>query len=331
LIVLARENHAEVADVAKVVLQQLSPRQLDVAALHAHGFRRREIAERTHQSPRAVKRLMEQILAVGRAELAELAGHGCDEGHDEVARYAFGLAGPRDARLAQTHLTTCERCFAMYERLDLWREKVAALLPVPPVVESQTDVVERVVHAGTELVTGTPSADESPAALPRRISELVGHARDHAAAAYYRTIDPTPLAGARPGAVAAAVASCLALGGGATYCVKENANPITALGFGTPTHQEKPKAKKAPRARAAQAPAPTPTVPPAATPTPTVQQTTQEAPPPATTTPAPLPPAPEDEYEPTSPGATAQTTSTQPRREPQPAPAEGPIGEFDGP
>ena len=330
VVVLAREKHTEVTAVAKVVLGQLSARQLDIAALHAHGFRRREIAERTQLSPRVVKRLMEQVLAIGRAELAEKAGHGCEEGHDQVARYAFGLAGAREAHRAQAHLTTCERCGAMYERLDLWREKVAALLPVPPVIESQTDVLERVVHAGTELVAGTPSPAEGTGALPRRISEIVGHAREHAVAAYYRTIDPTPLAGARPGAVAAAVASCLALGGGATYCVKENASPITALGFGAPAAQQKDKPKHK-RARAAQAPAPAPTTTPTATPPPAVPQTIQQAPPPTTTQPAALPPAPEDEYEPTSPGASAQTTSTKPRREPQPAPAEGPIGEFDGP
>lgn len=85
-VVLEREKQAEVADVAKVVLEHLSARQLDVAALHARGFRRREIAERTQLSPRAVKRLMEQILTIGRAELAELAGHGCETGNEQVAR-----------------------------------------------------------------------------------------------------------------------------------------------------------------------------------------------------------------------------------------------------
>jgi RNA polymerase sigma factor (sigma-70 family) len=62
VVVLEREKHAELQVVARAVVDHLTARQRDVAALHAHGFRRREIAERTHMSPRAVKRLMEQVL-----------------------------------------------------------------------------------------------------------------------------------------------------------------------------------------------------------------------------------------------------------------------------
>jgi len=260
--------------------------------------------------------------SVGRTQLTKLVGYGCPDGHDLVARYAFGLAVDREARRAQLHLMTCPRCGAMYEGLDHWRERVAALLPLPPVAAAYPDVVERVVHVGTELVATRPPTEESPAGIRRHAAGIVGHLRDQAVATYYRTVDPTPIAGLRPGAVAAAVAGCLAIGGGATYCVKQGTDPFTAFShFSAPQQQERKKPKpRRERARAAQAPAP-PVV------TPTV-----ETPPPAPTTTqaAALPPAPEDEYEPTSPGATA-TTSTKPRREPQPAPAEGPIGEFDGP
>ena len=41
-----------------------------------------------------------------------------------------------------------------------------------------------------------------------------------------RVADPTPLAGLRPGAAAAAIAGCLAIGGGATYCAEQGVNPI---------------------------------------------------------------------------------------------------------
>lgn len=336
VVVIAREKHNEVTDVAKAMLGRLSERQLDVAALHAHGFRRREIADRTQLSERIVKRLMEQILAIGRAELAELAGRGCEDGHERVARYAFGLAGPRDARLAQLHIATCDRCGAMYERLDLWREKVAAVLPVPPVVEAHTDVVERIAHAGTDLVSGAPPHVESPVGLRRHITEIVGHARDQATSLYYRTVDPTPLAGARPGAVAAAVAGCLALGGGATYCVKEGADPFAALaGLGAPAQAEEEKPRPE-RVRAAQAPAATPTPVPTVTTPPPAPETTQQPQPTPTAQPA-LPPAPEDEYEPTSPttasndgsGGAAQTASAKPKQ-PAPAPEDGPA-EFGGP
>lgn len=340
--VLEREKHAEVEVVARVVLAHLTQRQLDVAALYSRGFRRREIAERLHASPRVVKRLMEQVLAIGRAELAEMAGRGCDAGHDEVARFAFGLAGPRDARRAQLHLATCERCGAMYERLDLWREKVAVLLPVPPAVEAHAHVVERVAHAGTELVSGDPSqVAESPPGMRRHVSGAISHLRDQTAAAYYRTVDPSPLAGARPGAVAAAVAGCLAIGGGTTYCVQQGADPLTALtGLGTtaPHHHEKkkPHVKRAHAAQApAAAPAPAP-APPVVTPTVTVPpQTVQQAaaPAPAPTTTAAPPPSPKDQFEPTSAGASSQTAtqaSASKPTQPAPASASGP-SEFGGP
>ncbi len=151
-----REDHAEIERVTNVVLERLSERQRHVAALHTRGFSRRQIAEHLGLSERAVKRSMEQILAIGRDELVRLAGHGCEAGEGLVARSAFGLAGSREARLAQLHLATCPRCGAMYERLDLWREKVATVLPVPVAAGAQEHVVERVVHASTSRARRPP-------------------------------------------------------------------------------------------------------------------------------------------------------------------------------
>jgi hypothetical protein len=132
----------------------------------------------------------------------------------------------------------------------------------------------------------------------------MAHVREQATAAYYRTVDPTPLVAVRPGAVAAAVAGCLAVGGGATYCVQQSTDPIAAFtGLpGTAHHEHKPKPHPK-RARAAQAtttPVLTPTVTAApATPalTPTVPTPAAQAPAATTTTSAP-PPAPEDQFEP---------------------------------
>jgi hypothetical protein len=225
----------------------------------------------------------------------------------------------------------------MYERLDVWRERVAALFPVPPVVDAKTHIVERVVHSGADAVaSGHAGGGESPAGLRRHLSGAATQLREQASAWYYRAADPTPLAGARPGAVAAAVAGCLAIGGGATYCVQQGADPFTALaGLGSqPHHERKPPNKPKPhhpRATVAQAPVPPVVVPTATTPTPTVQQT--PTPTPTTTTKAAPPPAPEDQFEPTSAGAststTTATTASKPKK-PAPAPAGGP-GEFDGP
>lgn len=335
--VISREDHTEVARVARVVLEQLTERQRDVVALHAHGLRRRQIADHLQLSPRTVKRLLEQVLAIGREELVRHAGHGCTDGEALVARLAFGLADDRQARLAQVHLTTCRRCGAMYERLDVWREKVAAWLPMPPVAASSEHTVERIVQACADALSGPamPAREGSPG-LRRHASDVVAQLREHATATYYRTIDPTPLAGARPGAVAATVAGCLAAGGAGTYCAQQVGDPITALrGLAGATQKEhRPKRQAQPkRAQAAPAPAP-PVLPPTVSSQPPAvqQQPPPPPPPPATTAPTP-PPAPQDEFEPSSPAA-GTTPSSAPRssspRQPSRAPADGPT-EFGGP
>jgi hypothetical protein len=83
--------------------------------LYSHGRKRPEIAEHLGMTPRSVKRALEQIMALSREELVRLAGHGCDAGESLVARFAFGLAGPHEAREAQLHLATCRvaaRCMS---------------------------------------------------------------------------------------------------------------------------------------------------------------------------------------------------------------------------
>ncbi|MDP9294294.1 MAG: sigma-70 family RNA polymerase sigma factor, partial [Actinomycetota bacterium] len=252
-----REDEAEIERLTRAVLDQLSERQRAIAALHSNGLRRRQIAEHLDLTPRVVKRSLEQLLAAGRDELVRIAGHGCDAGEGLVARFAFGLGGPRESRQAQLHLATCPRCGAMFERLDLWREKVAVLLPVPAVAQAHSHIVERVAQTGTDVLSGArPDATEGAGGLRRHASDAAAQVREHLAAAYYRTIDPTPLTGVRPGAVAAAVAGCLAIGGGATYCVQQGVDPIAGLtGLAAPHHDKKPK-RHAKRARVAQAPAP---------------------------------------------------------------------------
>lgn len=332
-VVIKREERAEIDRLALAIVEQLPERERKVAVLHSHGFARKEIASHLGETPRVIKRSVEEVLAAGRAQLTKLVGYGCPDGHELVTRYAFGLAVGNDARRAQLHLMGCPRCGAMYEGLDLWRERVAALLPVPPAVEAHAHIVERVVHAGSDVLSGghTPRAERA-GVLRRHAVDAAANLREQATAASYRTVDPTPIAGFRPGAVAAAVAGCLALGGGATYCVQQGADPITALtGIGaTKSHEHRPAKPHRKRAHAAQAPVP-PVVVPTVTATP---QTVQSPPPtPTTTTTSLPPPAPEDQFEPTSAAVQTQpstaTTASKPKQ-PAPAPSDGP-GEFGGP
>ena len=336
-VLIKREERAELDELTSAILERLDERERAVAVLHSYGLARNEIARHLGITARIVKRDVEGILATGREQLARVVGSGCPDGHKLVSRYAFGLAAGREARRAQLHLATCGRCGAMYERLDLWRTRVAALVPMPPAVEGQTHIAERVLHVGGEIVASRP-AQVRPAGLRQQVAGAVAHVREQASAAYYRTVDPTPLVGVRPGAVAAAIAGCLAVGGGATYCVQQSTDPVTVFTglAGTAHHEPRPKPHVR-RARAAQAPttpAVTPTVtaaPPTQTPTPTPQTTTAQAPATAATTSAP-PPAPEDQFEPTSPGTTSQppAETSSKAKQPAPAPAGGP-GEFDGP
>ncbi len=92
---IAREDQAELERVTRTVLTRLSERQREIAVLHSHGLRRPQIAEHLGMTNRSVKRAIERIMTVGRDELVRHAGHGCKSGEDLVARFAFGLASPR--------------------------------------------------------------------------------------------------------------------------------------------------------------------------------------------------------------------------------------------
>jgi len=209
------EDRAEVQRVTGSVLAKLSERQREIVSLHGHGRKRPEIAEHLGMTPRSVKRALERIMAVGRDELVRLAGHGCESGETLVARFAFWLAGPGEARRAQLHLATCPRCGAMYERLDCWRENVAAVLPVP-VLQHRHGGIERALHGFGDALSGLwEYASQRGGALRQHAADRAAQVKEHVGGAYYRAVDPTPLAGVRPGAAAAAVAGCLAIGGGA--------------------------------------------------------------------------------------------------------------------
>lgn len=326
-----REDEAEVVRLTAAILDRLTERQRAIIALHTHGRSRRQIADHLDVSPRVVKRSIEHVLTAGREELVRLAGHGCQSGEELVARFAFGLARPREVSDAQLHLTSCPRCGALYQRLDIWRDKVAALLPVPVVAGDHPNVIERAVQTGTDVLADPsgPAADGHRGAR-KTLGDAAGHLREQLTVVYTRTVDPTPLAGARPGAVAAAVAGCIAIGGGATYCVDQGVGPITRFaGIEAPARADRePDRRPTKKARASQAPPPAPVSPPPAT-TPVAPAPTTTAAPPPTTTPAALPPAPEDEYEPTSAAASAKPPPA-PAPKPKPVPA-GSAPEFGGP
>jgi RNA polymerase sigma factor (sigma-70 family) len=209
------------------------------------------------------------------------------------------------------------------------------------IIARSPDLHEAVARSQTPPTAGANARPRLVDWALQRAGEGVTSAKQHAASAYARAADPTPLAGVRPGAAVAAVAGCLAIGGGTTLCVTQGVDPIGGLAHvvspAGKRKQDEPRKTRAPRRQASVTPTPTPappivvaTVQPAA-PTP---QPTAEASPQPTPTPTPTPrPAPEDEFQPVAPATAASTAPSSqpaPARTPAPAPAGGP-GEFDGP
>jgi RNA polymerase sigma factor (sigma-70 family) len=285
-------------------LHALKPDEAKALMLKAEGLSYEEIGRRFNWTYTKVNRSITE----GRARFLKAfrrieAGDACEPYAAALAAVAAGTASAAELLELRPHLRHCTACRAVVRELRLSRgRRVALLAPVP------------LLRAG------------------------LAHLRHHAISTYHRISDPTPLAAVRPGAVAAAVAGCIAVGGGATYCVRQHVDPLAALSpFSAPEHHEaraKPKPKvHVKRARAvvrtiAPPPVATATVVATATPRPTpVATATAPAP-----TPAPTPPpAPQDEFVPGTTATTTTHTASPPKSKPAPAPASGGGGEFGGP
>jgi hypothetical protein len=246
-------------------------------------------------------------------------------------RFVFGISTPDESAAAREHLGRCGRCELFSERLIGWREKAGAMLP-PAAEGASPGVVRRVAD----------SAGEKLSALKQQVLDGGAQVKQHAAATYYRAVDPTPLAAARPGTAAAVIASCIAIGGGAaTYCVHEGVDPLGAAQglIASSPDTESDQTNPPPEAEST-GPTYTPAEPTTAEePEPTPEPTPQPAPEPQPK-PEPEPePAPEDSVEPVTPAyqsseteseSSYEATEAAPAAEPAPAPASsGP--QFGGP
>jgi RNA polymerase sigma factor (sigma-70 family) len=253
------------------------------------------ITERAYR--RELERAMRQI-----AQQYELVRSGtyCDTRRSMILALIAGLSGPNRARDARAHLRSCPGCAHWAAALREQVRDVAAVLPLPPAA----------LDAGPlERLAG---------ALDALRDALVG-AKQHALAATAR-VDPGYATAARPGAVAAAVAGCVAIGGGATYCVVQGVPEPLRGAF---AEDKRAEPRRAPRATATPTPVPvraTATPKPARTPAPRRQRARRTP----TPTPQPAAPAPAQEF--------GLEGSGQPVS-PQPAQTSGggapPAGEFD--
>jgi DNA-binding CsgD family transcriptional regulator len=337
---IERERQREQAELARTVLASLNERQRRVAALHSHGLNGSEIARQLHTSRLRVKHLKAESMARARAALVAHGGGCCEDGERLISRVAFGLASGREHSEAQLHMVACERCTAVYHRLELLHDKVAALLPLPAAAQVDPGLLERVLHKSMDaLASAKQHAMHAGGQAKQQLADAAGQAKQHAAAGYSRAVEYTPLASARPGAAATAIAGCLALGGGAAgYCIDKGVDPISGLvdvvqrSPAKPAQappEQKPPAEQPPDPPQLATPAPTPAPPepeqspaapaPEQPPPPPTPAPAQPAPPPA---PPPEPTPPAVQFgEPATPATTSPPTPAPSPQPAQPAPA----------
>jgi hypothetical protein len=162
--------------------------------------------------------------------------------------------------------------------------RAAGVLPLPEIV-----IAEGTFHRVGDLLAGAREG----------LADLSAGTKHQAVALANRTADPTPLASVRPGATVAALAGCLAIGSGATYCAVEGVpEPLRGpLGLeqraGDPSESHPRQAQERPAPPAAQVEPTAPITDPPA-------EVSGEPPPqevPSAPLPAPAEPAPPSEAE----------------------------------
>jgi RNA polymerase sigma factor (sigma-70 family) len=299
--ILADEDTDEMATLVREVAESLSDRRRNVLALYLAGHNRPEIAERLRLSDRTVKRELLEGMDEARSALARRTGGGCERGEPLVLKFVYGLASAAEVAQARAHLDRCQRCSGFHEQLLEWRAKAAEMLPAPAVAEAASPgLLERVANKAADGATS----------IKQQIFGVGAQAKQQAATTYYRAVDPTPLAGVRPTAVAAVVASCITIGGGAAaYCANQGVNPIGAA-TGLIAGIEGDEAEPPPSYQPAEPQEPEPS-------TPTYEPTESSS-----------PPAEKSEPEPTTPeSSTPPAEKSEP--EPQPEPEPQAEGEFE--
>ena len=316
-------------------LRHLKPDEARALMLKAEGLSYLEIATKLGWTYTKVNRCITE----GRARF--LTAYAAIETGTECERFAPTLTALAEGSASagaliglRPHIRHCAHCRATIRRLHATRlGRFGALFPMPALVAATHWVRVRLGRAESrEPAPGDPMPGLHHEALPRTGDALAG-LKQHAAGAYARALDPAPLAGIRPGAAVAAVAGCLALGGGATYCVKEGVGPIAGLPrAATQPHERAQSASRAhrvppKRVTAVATPEPIPAVVATPTSTPEPPQHTPVPTPEPTPTPTPMP---EDEYEPVGAAASVPAPDPRPARTPAPAPSGG-AEEFDGP
>ena len=291
----------------------------------------RPLAERVEPSPEETLLDFERFAKV-RAAIAELSA---DRRRILALSYFEGLSVRQAGERLRWHPSKAQRAHEGAKR------QLHELLGVGAADQLEVEIG---LAAYLSLATGASGAGRFPAvhALVERgtqkAAEGLATLKQHAASAYSRAVDPTPLAAARPGTVAGVIASCIAISGGAaTYCAQRGVDPLgAAAGLIAGTQESKPK------------PSPPAELPPPASPPPVSEEpasteVVESAPPaeaePSKTPEPPPPPPPEQSFEPASPdyvetseaAPESQSSEGAATESARPAPVSGPGPQFGGP
>jgi RNA polymerase sigma factor (sigma-70 family) len=310
------------------VIEELDPAEQAVIKLRFDvGLDPDEIRARLRLSQRQYRRLIERGSRKIVARVAALEqGERSRRQLSLLRACLIGIASDRQVAEARALLASDPKARALLRAMRRTTQSAAAGMPLPLI--------------GAVDGTASPGrAAELLFAVREHLGDLAGPAKQQSATLYVRASDPTPLAAARPGAVAAAVAGCIAVGGG-TYCavegIPESINP--ARGGKAAPQDEKPAPA---RATSLEVPEPVSTDAAPSTPpdgaTPAPADGGQPAPPPAPATASPPPPRNREFFggSPGGPGGdkaenTPGAASASDPSVPTPAPRTGP-SEFDGP
>ena len=177
-------------------LRRLKPDEARALLLKGEGLSYAEIGERLSWSYTKVNRCLTEGRARFLKVYAEIeAGAECDRFAPTLAALVGGSASAGALLELRPHIRNCATCRATVRELHATRlGRLAALWPFPALLAPRRP--QRIVDWAVE-----------------RAGDRIANVKQHAISGYSRALDPTPLAGVRPGAAVAAVAGCLAIGG----------------------------------------------------------------------------------------------------------------------
>lgn len=205
------DEQVEIDDQVRIcreLIDGLEPRRRALVKLRWDlGMTPPEIRSALGLTQRQYKRLAKESMEVIAERVTELDdGSWSRRQRSLIAACLRGIASDSQRAEAQRRVRRDPHVAALCRELNTALERVAVALPLP-------------------AVTQFPSIDGRLAttidSLRATGGDLVASAKQQAMSLYVRGADATPLAGTRPGTVAATLTGCIALSGGATYCAIE--------------------------------------------------------------------------------------------------------------